>query len=429
MMNNLESFKIGLKGLKSNKLRAALTMLGIVFGVAAVIAMMSIGEGAKQETLEQIELMGTNNIIITKISTVQTQSQKASFSPGLTMKDGIAIKEIIPLVDYIVPQREMNTQVFYKSNMLDAKVIGTTSDYFETYNSAIEKGSFFKSFHIRDYSNVCVIGSGIKDAMFKFEDPLNKKIKIGDLWFNIIGLTGHKNVATSNVQGVGLRNFNLDVYIPITTMMFKMDYNLKEESFQFWQPGQQEKANVIDRNTIDQLTIKVKNSEILKEVAHVITKIMNRRHYGVKDYEIILPEQLLEQKQKTQRIFNIVMGAIAGISLVVGGIGIMNIMLANILERTREIGIRRAVGATKLDVLAQFIYEALTISIAGGLLGIIIGFILTSLISTYAEWKTIISPVSVFLAFVVSVATGLIFGIYPAKQADDKNQIESLRYE
>jgi putative ABC transport system permease protein len=191
----------------------------------------------------------------------------------------------------------------------------------------------------------------------------------------------------------------------------------------------QERAKVVDRNSVDQLTIKVNNSDLLSEAAHLIRRILDRRHYGVKDFEVILPEQLLEQKQKTQRIFNIVMGAIAGISLLVGGIGIMNIMLANILERTREIGVRRAVGATRTDVLRQFLFEALTISVAGGVLGIILGFILTSLISTYAEWKTIISPFSVILAFVVSVATGLVFGIYPAKQAADKNPIESLRYE
>src|SRR5690606_22464940 len=193
--------------------------------------------------------------------------------------------------------------------------------------------------------------------------------------------------------------------------------------------GSNDDIAIVDKSSVDQLTVKVKDSDQLKEAAQLVSKILERRHYGVKDYKIVLPEQLLEQKQKTQRIFNIVMGAIAGISLLVGGIGIMNIMLANILERTREIGVRRAVGATRLDVLSQFIFEALTISVVGGLLGIALGFILTSLISTYAEWKTIISPFSVILAFVVSVATGLIFGIYPAKQAADKNPIESLRYE
>jgi putative ABC transport system permease protein len=213
-------------------------------------------------------------------------------------------------------------------------------------------------------------------------------------------------------------------------MMYKIgikEASNGDQNFNPWQNN--ENANVIDRNSVSQFTVKVNSPDQLREAADLISRILKRRHYGVKDYEIILPEQLLQQKQKTQRIFNIVMGAIAGISLLVGGIGIMNIMLANIMERTREIGVRRAVGATRMDILSQFVYEALTIRVVGGLTGIILGFILTSLITNYAEWKTIISPFSVFLAFFVSVATGLIFGIYPAKQAADKNPIESLRYE
>jgi putative ABC transport system permease protein len=194
--------------------------------------------------------------------------------------------------------------------------------------------------------------------------------------------------------------------------------------------GGDDNVKLADKNAVDQLTVKIKDSDQLKEAAHLVSRILERRHYGIKDYSVVLPEQLLEQKQKTQRIFNIVMGAIAGISLLVGGIGIMNIMLANIMERTREIGVRRAVGATRNDVLSQFMFEAVIISITGGILGIALGFILTSVISTYAEWKTIISVSSVVLAFVVSAATGIIFGIYPAKKAADKNPIDSaLRYE
>lgn len=430
-MQNTEAIKIGFKGLRANKLRTALTMLGIVFGVAAVIAMMSIGEGAKQETLQQIELMGTNNIIITrKTVSANTKNAKASFSPGLNINDAQSIKEIDPLVDYITPQRNRNAQLVYKSNILDVKLIGTTPEYPETFNSKLSAGSFFNKYHMSSYSNVCVIGSGIKEQLFKFEDPIFKKIKLGNLWFDIIGVMASKDVSTAGAAGLGLRNLNDDIYVPMTTMMYKMDRS-EEKGPQYYsrRPGQLEPANVIDRKSLDQLTIKVKNSDDLGEAAALVSRILKRLHYGVNDYEIILPEQLLAQKQRTQRIFNIVMGAIAGISLLVGGIGIMNIMLANILERTREIGVRRAVGATKLDILGQFIYEALIISVVGGVLGVLLGFILTSLISSYAQWKTIISPFAVFLAFFVSVATGLIFGIYPAKKAAEKNPIDSLRYE
>lgn len=437
-MNNIESLKLGIKGLISNKLRTFLTMLGIVFGVAAVIAMLSIGEGARQETLQQIELLGTNNIIINRVNVIEpSRNAKASFSPGLTLKDAQAIKEINPYVEYITPQRETQGQITYKTNIFETKVVGTTPEYLETFNSRTILGRFFGQYHIEHNSNVCVIGSNIKNQLFRFEDPVGKKIKIDDLWFEIIGVVAPKNIASGSSSGFGIRDFNSDIYIPISTMMFKMDKVETDPAVITMRRGRvtvgggmnDESVRVVDRNSIDQLTVKIINAEDLKEAAYLTQKILDRRHYGVKDFSVVLPEALLEQRQRTQRIFNVVMGAIAGISLLVGGIGIMNIMLANIMERTREIGVRRAVGATKMDVLTQFIYEAVMISILGGLTGIIVGFILTSLISTYANWSTIISTFSVILAFVVSVATGLIFGIYPAKKAADKNPIESLRYE
>ncbi len=429
-MKASESFKIGLSGLRSNKMRASLTMLGIVFGVASVIAMMSIGEGAKQETLQQIELMGTNNIIIQRTAIKQgVNKTKAIFSPGLSLNDERSIEELVPSIEYVTPQREINCNVIYKSSILDAKVIGTTPSYPQTYNSKLQAGRFFKSFHILSYANVCVIGSDIKEKLFKFEDPVDKEIKLGDLWFHIIGVMSPKNV-TSTGTSLGLRNFNAEIYVPLSTMLYRMEPpQANESNVVFFYPGMQQPANVIDRNSVDELTAKVRNSDQLKMAAYLVEKVLERKHFGIKDYELILPEALLAQKQKTQRIFNIVMGAIAGISLLVGGIGIMNIMLANILERTREIGVRRAVGATKVDVLNQFVYEALTISVAGGLIGIVVGFFLTSLISTYAEWKTIISLFAVVMAFVISVATGLVFGIYPAKKAAEQNPIDSLRYE
>ncbi|MCX8010056.1 MAG: ABC transporter permease [Ignavibacteria bacterium] len=421
--------------MSANKLRSALTMLGIIFGVAAVIAMMSIGEGAKQETLQQIELLGTNNIIIKKVTLTEASGEtKASFSPGLTLSDAKAIKEINPFISLITPIREMNANVTYRSTILQTRIVGTTPEYLETFNSKLTYGSFIKSFQINDRANVCVIGSGVKEKLFKFENPLGKKIKIEDSWFNIIGVIGAKSISPNASSGLGVHNFNEDVYIPITTMMYKME-KVEVAVPQFSQrrgmvfSTQEDIVKVVDRNSLDQLTLKVNDTKNLREAAYLASRILERRHFGVKDYQIILPEELLEQKQRTQRIFNVVMGAIAGISLLVGGIGIMNIMLANILERTREIGVRRAVGATRFDILSQFLFEAITISLIGGILGILVGFILTSLISTYAQWKTIVSTFAVIISFFVSLATGLLFGIYPAKKAADKNPIESLRYE
>ncbi len=432
-MKKSEILIVSLTELKSNKLRTSLTMLGIVFGVAAVIAMMSIGEGARQETIEQIELMGTNNIIINKIIIKQkTKEAKTSFSPGLNTKDGEAIAEINPYVQEIVPQREIKNNLTYKSNIVEVRIIGTTPKYPEVLNSKMENGSFFKSYDVDNCANVCVIGSGIKNQIFRFENPVGKKIKLGDLWFNIIGVVASKNITSASAEGLGIRNFNEDIYVPFSTMAYKMDKLEEQSEFgggMFYYFSEDQTTPVVDKTSVDQLIVKVKDSDKLKEASELISRIMERRHYGVADYSVILPEQLLEQKQKTQKIFNIVMGAIAGISLLVGGIGIMNIMLANILERTKEIGIRKSLGATRTDLLNQFMYEALIISVTGGLFGIVMGFMLTSIITSYADWRTIITPFSVILAFFVSAAVGMGFGIYPAKKAADKDPIESLRYE
>lgn len=432
-MHLKESFIVGIKELYSNKTRAALTMLGILFGVAAVIAMVSIGEGAREETLRQIELLGTNNIIINK--RIPSESEKGSnvnYSPGLSLNDAYAINDINPFVESVTPVRERISQVSYKSTITDFSVIGTSSDYPQTFNSYMQEGTFFKEFHNNARSNVCVIGSGVKKHFFPFSDPVGEKLKIEELWFEIIGVVARKDVSSTGQETYEIRNFNNDIYIPIATMMYKMDILSDDQLRQMnnrrrWNDDNAQR--MVDKNSVDQLTVKVTDSENIKEAAHLIKRILERKHFGMPDYVMILPEQLLAQKQKTQRIFNVVMGAIAGISLLVGGIGIMNIMLANILERTREIGIRRAVGATRNDILSQFLFEAVIISVTGGLLGIALGFILTQLISSYAGWHTVLSLYAILFAFLVSVATGVLFGIYPAKKAAEKNPIESLRYE
>jgi len=430
-MKPIENLKISLRELTANKMRTALTMLGIIFGVGAVIAMLSIGEGARQETLDQIKLLGTNNIIINaKAVDKNMQVKGASFSPGLNTNDSKAITDLNPFVEAVTPQRDGSARIMYKSKLGRVPLIGTTPNYLYTYNSTLLQGKFFADNHLDNYSNVCVIGAGIKDEYFRFDDPIGKSIKLNGNWFTVIGVMSKKNVSASGMENLGMRDFNMDVYIPLSTMVNKISAKEDENSGDvviFWDNNN--KVDVIDRKSINKVTVKIKDETQMKPAAELTGKILARRHYGVNDYEVVIPEQLLAQKQKTQKIFNIVMGAIAGISLLVGGIGIMNIMLANILERTREIGIRRAVGATRKDVLNQFMYEAVIISIVGGLLGIIVGFIITSLITSYAEWRTIITPYSVLLSFIVSVCVGLIFGIYPAKKAADKDPIESLRYE
>lgn len=431
ILRNLEALRLSFSELGANKLRTFLTMLGIVFGIASVIAMLSIGEGARMETLEQIELLGTNNIVVKgkKLNRVKNKSG-AEFSPGLSLDDVKSIKDINPFVKYVLPQREGLYYVTYKSELFENKIIGTNQFYPSVFNSPLHSGIFFNEKHLDEFSNVCVIGWGIKEKLFKFDDAVNKFIKVDEHWFRIIGVLDEKIKLADSDSGLPLRDFNMDIYLPITTMIYKMNKYVEnpDEYNVSWQ-NQGQVAETIDRKSIAQITVSVTNDENIIEAANLTKRILKRRHYGNEDFEVIVPEQLLAQKQKTQRIFNIVMGAIASISLLVGGIGIMNIMLANILERTKEIGIRRAVGANKADLLSQFLYEALIVSVIGGLLGVISGFILTSLITSFAEWKTVITPYSVILSLFVSLVVGLAFGIYPAKKAADKNPIDALRYE
>jgi len=411
-MNLSESFKTGLNGINSHKLRSFLTMLGIIFGVSAVIAMLSIGEGAKQEALEQIRVMGMNNILIQdfQLETEDLASIRTNFSRGLTYEDARSIGDICPLIDYATPQKEFNLTVSYKNKVTMATVVGTTPEYSEVLNFPVSKGSFLTYYDVANRNRVCVLGGGIKKDLFGFEDPVEKKIKVEDLWFTVIGVMEDQDIPAGKQGSIKTRNLNQDIYIPITASFKRFI------SDQF-------------ASEIDQVTARVVNSEKITEAANIVRNIMNRRHNGVPDFQIIIPEALLRQSQETQRIFNIVMGAIAGISLLVGGIGIMNIMLASILERTREIGVRRAVGATRMDILGQFIIEAILISFSGGILGIFLGYGLTRAIAFYADWKTIVSFYMLMLAFGVSVTVGLIFGILPARKAALLDPIESLRYE
>jgi putative ABC transport system permease protein len=430
--------RIGLGGLVTHKLRSVLTGLGIIFGVAAVIAMLSIGEGARQETLEQIKLMGVNNIIVRSkdITTQSLKGAKASFSTGLVRLDGEAIKEICPLVDYVVPQWEKTAPAQFRSERHDVKVVGTTPEFLNAFGYGVAQGTFINKAHVQNEDNVCAIGSDIKSTFFHFENPLGQQIKIDNQWFTIIGIMQSQMTPEKKVGGLQVRNLNMDVYIPITTAQMKMDRarpGSGSGSFTFFGGGaiffSSGDQTPVPRNLLDQITIKVASEDKIDEATSIIRRLMERRHFGIEDYEIVVPEALMEQSQQTQRIFNVVMGAIAGISLLVGGIGIMNIMLASVLERTKEIGVRRAVGATRTDVLGQFLFEAIFLSVVGGMLGVVLGFSLTKAITLYAGWRTVVSVPAILLAFSVSALVGIGFGYYPARKAAIQNPIESLRYE
>jgi putative ABC transport system permease protein len=407
-----ESFSVSLEGLSAHKLRSFLTMLGIIFGVAAVIAMLSIGAGAKKEALDQIKLLGMNNIIIRSypIETEEDERGTVVEAKGLTMADGRSLNTLNPLVITSVPQKEMaEMRVSRKSEEAEATIVGTTPDLKDVLNLTPVRGNFFTYQDVHDSRRVCVLGHQIKRQLFYYEDAVGKQIKIGTLWFTVAGVIEPKPRSTGK-GGVGDRDMNLDVYIPLSSLIYRFDID----------PAEPE---------VDQIILNVSDETRIKEAANLARSLLEIRHNMMEDYRIVVPEELLRQSQRTQRIFNIVMGAIAGISLLVGGIGIMNIMLASILERTREIGIRRAMGATQKDILGQFLIEAVLLSFSGGLLGILVGFLMTKAISSYAGWKTIVDVGSIFLAFFVSASVGIVFGIYPARKAARLDPIESLRYE
>ncbi|HEX9006400.1 MAG TPA: ABC transporter permease [Bacteroidota bacterium] len=437
-MTLAESVRIGIDGLVEHRIRSVLTALGIIFGVAAVVAMLSIGEGARQEALEQIRLMGMNNIIIKAKQVLPASGQpkaKASFSTGLIVQDAEAIAEICPAVDFTVPHWENTMTAQFLNEQKEARVIGTTPAFLTAFGYPLAAGRFFEQSHLAAQANVCILGSDIRDALFRFESPIGKSLKVGTQWLSVIGVMGRRTPPGKKVENLEVRNLNMDIYVPITTAQFKMERFKAGGSPSFMSTGNMVmfddggSQRPVPKELLDQITVKLKDNTSLDEATMVIRRILERRHYGIQDYEIVVPEALVEQSQKTQQIFNVVMGAIAGISLLVGGIGIMNIMLASVMERTREIGVRRAVGATHNDVMGQFLFEATFLSVAGGFIGILLGFALTALITLYAGWRTVVSPAAIVLAFTVSAAVGISFGFYPARKAALQNPIDALRYE
>lgn len=434
-MDYTRILQISFDSLGAHKLRTFLTMLGVIMGVAAVVSMLSIGEGAKQEALEQISILGINNIIVKARIPEETPGSSESLgrSPGLSQADGDNILEYSDFVERVVPQRfEVISTVSYRSNEASVRVVSTVSEFIYSSSIDVETGRFISDLDNAEFSQVCVLGAKAKRQLFAFEDPIGKVVKIGDLNFSVVGVMADKYIGRGKVEGLELKNFNEDVYIPFRTALKKFDRVVGgEQRGGFWRirSSDDDEGQAYNTPEIDQLTVSVRNLEDVSMVSKLVEKIVKRRHAGVEDYEIVVPESLLRQSQKTQQIFNIVMGAIAGLSLLVGGIGIMNIMLATVLERTREIGVRRAVGAKGSDILRQFLLEAVMICLLGCAIGLFLGFAISKAISFYAGWPTIVSLFSVVLAVGVSMSVGIIFGIYPARKAARLDVIESLRYE
>ncbi|HJU75180.1 MAG TPA: ABC transporter permease [Gemmatimonadaceae bacterium] len=448
----LFSMRTASEAVVHNKLRAGLTSLGILFGVASVIAMLAIGKGAEQEILQQMQLLGTNNVVITPLEEQKEEEAKEAelakkpkkFSPGLTYRDAEAIARVLPDVETASGEIVVNTMITREGRRRTGKAVGVDTTYFRLTNLQLISGSLFSPLQVAEGRPVAIIGYGVRTRFFTTEDPIGRPIKVGDNWLTVVGVLEDRRVSGETSQRLGIRDPNMDVYLPLHTMLLRYRNRARitqrdiekaaaaeQPMPQADQPQEDEEARAerMNLNQLDRIIVRVRESSKVPAVANVIQRMLERRHNTVVDFEITVPELLLQQEQRTKTIFNVVLGAIASISLVVGGIGIMNIMLASVLERTREIGVRRATGATQKDILFQFLSEAVLISVAGGVAGILLGGALSSGIEQLADIRTLVSYVSIVVAFGVSITVGIVFGIVPAWRAARQDVVACLRHE
>ncbi|MDB4448311.1 ABC transporter permease [Roseivirga sp.] len=450
----LSNFYIAMEAVIANKVRSLLTALGIIFGVAAVIAMLAIGNGAQSEILEQIELVGVNNIIVQPIVEQVEQTigeddeEGTNFSPGLKLLDVESIRKSIPGIKKLSPEILIETYIIKNGIRKSAKLVGVEPSYFEVANFDLQEGKMFSEIQLEKGTPVCIIGKGIQQKFFPRENPIGKKIKVGSQWLEVIGVLKGRYISEQAITNLGIRDYNMDVYTPIQTVLVRyinrdlvtgsgLKKSFGSTSFGFGGRGGFSITTTVaadddkpsNYHQIDRLVVQVNESSKLNTTADVMARMLERRHYGVVDYEISIPELLLKQQQRTQNIFNIVLAAIAAISLLVGGIGIMNIMLASVLERIKEIGLRLSIGAKKSDIIMQFLFEAVVISVSGGIAGVLLGVGLAFAVSSLADFPTEISFSSILISFGVAATVGLVFGITPAKRAAEQDPITSLRHE
>jgi len=411
----LPDMHLALQNLGARKLRSLLTMLGIIFGVAAVVSMLSIGAGAQQQVMAFIEQLGVRNLIIEAKDTTDSQQmmQIRKLSPGLSFKDLRVIRSNVDSLTSSTPRKRFApSSILPKSSQDIPEVCGVMPEYRDLAGLKLAEGRFFDQYDCDSMAPVCVLGEGARMNLFPQKTAVGQYLKISDQWFRVIGVLGSRLTIQSAISGLKSQNSNNLIYAPIDSVLYRLRDN---QSYL--------------RDEIDGIFLQLDKSADSGIVADVVRGILNSSHRNAGDFSVIVPAELLAEQKRTQRIFEMVMVAIASISLLVGGIGIMNIMLANILERTHEIGVRRAVGARRRDILRQFLMEATLISFVGGLLGIACGFGISRLVAIMAGWSTIVTLNSILIAFLVSVSVGLIFGIYPAAKAARLDPVEALRYE
>jgi len=411
----IPDLRLGVDNLLIHKLRSLLTMLGMIFGVAAVVSMLSIGAGAQQKVMAFIEQLGVRNLIVeAKEATNDSNLQKIRrASPGLTFEDYRVIRKDVSGIVAGTPRKRFTPTKLIPKPQQDMPVVyGVNPRYQEIEGLKVVEGRFFDGTENDAAAPVCVLGPAAKLNLFGSADVIGQYVKVNEQWLHVIGVVAPQLSAQTEVAGVSNQDLNNLIYAPVNSVIMRLedsDSYLKDE--------------------IDGIYLRLASADDSPKIADVVRGVLNTSHHNAGDFGLIVPAELLAEQRRTERLFSTVMVAIASISLLVGGIGIMNIMLASILERTREIGVRRAVGARQFDIVRQFVVEAVLISFAGGLLGIFFGFGMSRLIAWLAGWSTIVTASSILLAFLVSISVGLIFGIYPAVKAARLDPVEAIRYE
>ncbi len=437
-MFNRTNINIAFDALFENKFRSSLTALGIIFGVAAVITMLAIGNGAQQQIIEQIEQVGAKNIIIRPKITGNIEEEDnvtKKYSPKLTVNDVNAIKDILPGIEKITPFLSYETSAIANGKKKNCNLVGVSSEYFSIYNLKLDKGSIFSELQQKKSDAVCLIGSNLAIKLFAGKNPIGKTLKTNRLQLSIIGIISPGEKIGESLQNIGMNNYNDEIFVPINTVLRRYkdrgritEKSLIEQNNDDDEENKEPKTETEITDQIEKIIIGITETDNMTESVDILYRLLLRRHHEVEDFEIVVPEQILQQKKQTDDIFNILLGVIAAISLLVGGIGIMNIMLASVLERIKEIGLRMAIGAKKKDIKEQFVYEAGLISLIGGIIGIILGFILSYLAEWLTGTPTIISMWSVVISFFVSAFIGVIFGYMPAKKAAEQDPVHSLRH-
>jgi putative ABC transport system permease protein len=393
--------RLGQKGLLQHKLRSTLSILGVVFGVAAVVAMSSVGEGARREAVAQIGALGIDTITLR----VRPPAAGSSRGPGLSLGDAETVRRVVPGVVAVAPVREAPLPTAAQGRLDDAVVVGTTPGYREASRLALAHGRFITAVDLAEGKRVAVLGAGVADALFPLGDARGQRIQVGSDWFDVVGVLEARASARGKAGPIRSRDVNRAVFVPLPAMDRGGD-------------GRPE--------GVDEIVLRVADAGQVAHAAEVAQRAVERSSGGAA-FDVIVPREILRQKERTQRIFNVVTGAVAAIGLLVGGIGIMNIMLASVAERTREVGIRRALGATRADVAAQFLSESSLLTAVGGVAGVLGGIAGSLAIQRWAGWPTALSPLMLVVSVVMAVLVGVGFGFYPAWRAAHLEPMEALR--